>query len=185
MQSLYLSIRRFSDILVWILEAVSTLALMFIVFSFGWLVFGRYVLNATPTWVEHVTILLITLITFTMMAVNQRRGTNLAVGVFTDRLSPKLQACVLAFVDCLVALFGLVCAVYGARLYVFNAGLRMPILGISEGIRMIPLIFGGGVLALVSLVNAAERFINPRASQQADQQNGPELDASKLDLGGQ
>ena len=32
--------------------------------TFGWLVFGRYVLNVTPTWVEQLALVLVGYITF-------------------------------------------------------------------------------------------------------------------------
>ncbi len=179
---LFQTIRRGLDLLIWLLEALSTLALMFITFSFGWLVFGRYVLNSTPTWVEHVAILLITFITFSMMAVNQRRGTNLAVGAFTDRLPHRAQTVVLASVDLLVAVFGGYCLIYGIKLALFNADQRMLMLGISEGIRMIPLAMGGGVLALVALLNAIGRFLDPDGNDGGSDESA-ELDAAKLDLG--
>ena len=43
-----------------VLQAVITgVALVVLTVIFGWLVFGRYVLNATPTWVEQVSLLLV------------------------------------------------------------------------------------------------------------------------------
>ena len=36
-----------------------SVALVVLTVIFGWLVFGRYVLNATPTWVEQVSLLLV------------------------------------------------------------------------------------------------------------------------------
>lgn len=38
---------------------VSGILLVFLVASFGWLVFGRYVLNDTPTWVEQSSLLIV------------------------------------------------------------------------------------------------------------------------------
>ena len=34
-------------------------AMVVLTVSFGWLVFGRYVLNETPTWVEQSALLLV------------------------------------------------------------------------------------------------------------------------------
>ena len=38
---------------------IASIALAILVVTFGWLVFGRYVLNITPTWVEQLSLLLI------------------------------------------------------------------------------------------------------------------------------
>ena len=90
-RSFYILAKQLSDLLIKIMETLCALALIFIVFSFGWLIFSRYILNTTPTWVEHVALLLIAMITFFMMAVNQRRDQNLAVGAITDRLPREIQ----------------------------------------------------------------------------------------------
>ena len=144
------------------METLCALALIFIVFSFGWLIFGRYILNTTPTWVEHVALLLIAMITFFMMAVNQRRDQNLAVGAITDRLPREVQKPVLILVDIMILMFGLIMMFYSTRLGFFNLGQRIPILGISEGVRMIPPSVGGAVLAFFSAMNVLERiFADP------------------------
>src|SRR3546814_8616316 len=52
-------------------SAISGFCLVLLVACFGWLVFGRYVLNATPTWVEQVALLLIVVITFFSTASNR------------------------------------------------------------------------------------------------------------------
>ena len=38
---------------------IAGIAMVTLIVIFGWLVFGRYVLNSTPTWVEQVSLLLI------------------------------------------------------------------------------------------------------------------------------
>ena len=43
----------------WLSIFISSTALVILVVTFGWLVFGRYVLNVTPTWVEQVALLLV------------------------------------------------------------------------------------------------------------------------------
>lgn len=175
-------LRPLADICVWILEAVSTLALICITFSFGWLVFGRYVLNDTPTWVEHTTIILIGVITFLMMAANQKHGKNLAVGILIDRIAPGPRAYALAAIDILVVIMGITIAIYGYRLAIFNASQRIPMLGISEGIRMIPLMVGGAALALFSTVDAIERITNTKSEEGGS--DAPLLDPSSIEING-
>ena len=55
---------------------------------FGWLVFGRYVLNATPTWVEQYSLLLIVYISFIGASVGVHKRTHLGVAVFRE-MSPR------------------------------------------------------------------------------------------------
>ena len=50
------------DVIARICRVITGVSLVFLTASFGWLVFGRYVLNATPTWVEQSALLLIMVI---------------------------------------------------------------------------------------------------------------------------
>ena len=52
------------DFICYINTVVTGVALVVLTVIFGWLVFGRYVLNATPTWVEQVALLLVVYIGF-------------------------------------------------------------------------------------------------------------------------
>ena len=55
---------RLLDVLCHVSLVISGAAMVFLTVTFGWLVFGRYVLNSTPTWVEQVALLLVALIGF-------------------------------------------------------------------------------------------------------------------------
>ncbi len=43
---------------------IAGILLVLLIILFGWLVFGRYVLNDTPTWVEQASLLIVVYITF-------------------------------------------------------------------------------------------------------------------------
>ena len=47
-----------------LLGLVAALALFALVPLAGWLVFGRYILNASPTWVEGTSLILMLVVTF-------------------------------------------------------------------------------------------------------------------------
>jgi len=53
-------------------------ALVTMTLMFAWLVYGRYVLNDTPTWVEQVSHLLLMVIAFLGAAVGVRQDTHLS-----------------------------------------------------------------------------------------------------------
>jgi TRAP-type C4-dicarboxylate transport system permease small subunit len=58
------SLDRLLDFFTHINTILTGIAMVVMTAIFGWLVFGRYVLNATPTWVEQVSLLLIVYISF-------------------------------------------------------------------------------------------------------------------------
>ena len=64
---------------------VGSVALVVLVATFGWLVFGRYVLNQTPTWVEQLALLLICYITFLGAAIGIHEQSHLGVTLPSGR----------------------------------------------------------------------------------------------------
>ena len=139
-------------------SALSGLCLVFLVASFGWLVFGRYVLNATPTWVEQIALLLIVVITFFSTASNAREGANLSVDILPLMLPWHLRRWLLAAIDLILAGFGLLMALKGFDLTLFAWSTKVPMLNVPEGLRSLPLVVCGVLLVLFCTANAVKRF---------------------------
>lgn len=81
---------RFLDYLSQLSLLVAGIALVVLTLTFGWLVFGRYVLNSTPTWVEQLSLLLVVLIAFLGASVGIHKNTHLGVSFL--RPQPLLVA---------------------------------------------------------------------------------------------
>ena len=137
---------------------LSGLCLVFLVVSFGWMVFGRYVLNATPTWVEQVALLLIVVIAFFSTAANAREGANLSVDILPLMLPWRLRRWLLAIIDLVLAGFGVLMAMKGADLTVFAWTTKVPMINVPEGLRSLPLVVCGSLLVLFCSTNAIKRF---------------------------
>lgn len=58
---------------------------------FGWLVWGRYVMNNTPTRVEQVSLLLIVWITFLGAAIGVRHSRHLSIDFVRDTLPAAIR----------------------------------------------------------------------------------------------
>jgi TRAP-type C4-dicarboxylate transport system permease small subunit len=148
--------------------ALSGLCLVFLVVSFGWLVFGRYVLNATPTWVEQAALLLIVVITFFSTASNAREGANLSVDILPLLLPWRLRRWLLAVIDLTLAGFGLLMALKGFDLTLFAWSTKVPMINLPEGLRSLPLVVCGSLLVLFCGTNAAKRFTEGEPPPRAD-----------------
>lgn len=141
-----------------IAATLSGLCLVLLVASFGWLVFGRYVLNDTPTWVEQLALLLIAVITFFSTASNVREGANLSVDIVPLMLPWRLRRWLLALIDLTLGGFGLLMALKGYDLTLFAWSTKVPLLNVPEGLRTLPLVVCGCLLVLFGLTNAVKRF---------------------------
>lgn len=142
---------RVLDFLSHICVIVTGIGLVVMTFIFGWLVFGRYVLNATPTWVEQVSLLLIVWIGFLGASVGVHRKTHLGVSVFRE-MSPKPVQRFFDFLSyMLLTVFGLIMVIYGYHLTVFKWDVEISLIHISEGWRSLPIILSGLLVFLFSI----------------------------------
>ena len=153
---------KFLDLLSDINTAIIGAALVFLTVIFGWLVFGRYVLNATPTWVEQVALLLVVYIGFLGASVGIHRKTHLGVSVFRE-ISPKLVQRIFEFVTHVLMLgFGLVMTIYGYKLTVFRWTTEIPLINVPEGLRAIPIMLSGIFIILFTIGHLIHFFKDAR-----------------------
>jgi TRAP-type C4-dicarboxylate transport system permease small subunit len=139
---------------------VTGIAMVVMTVIFGWLVFGRYVLNATPTWVEQVSLLLVVYIAFLGASTGVHQKTHLGVSVFRE-MSPKP---VRRFFDFLthgiLAGFGILMAIYGYKLTLFKWSAQIPLIRVSEGWRSLPIIISGVLIFIYSIGHLIRLFSN-------------------------
>ena len=109
-----------------ICKMLTGISLVVLTVIFGWLVFGRYVLNATPTWVEQVALLLVMTIAFLGAAVGVHENTHLSVNVFRSAATERLRSVFVIATDLLLAGFGMLMLWYGGQLTLFKWGSMIP-----------------------------------------------------------
>ncbi|TVQ33419.1 MAG: TRAP transporter small permease [Geminicoccaceae bacterium] len=127
-------------------------ALVVIVAAMGWQVFGRYVLNATPTWAEALAILLISFITFLLTAVGVAERTHLSVDFVREAMPTPIARALAIVRDLLILGFGAVMAVQAYQLVQFNWRRNLPLLDIPEGVRAIPPTICGVLMVVFAAV---------------------------------
>ena len=144
------------------------IAMVFMTTIFGWLVFGRYVLNATPTWVEQVSLLLIVYIAFLGASIGVHRKTHLGVSVFREISPPPVRRFFDFLTHGILAGFGILMAIYGYKLTVFKWSAEIPLIRISEGWRSLPVILSGILILLYSIGHLIHFFSNRTRQDDAD-----------------
>lgn len=139
------------DLIALACRILTGVALVFLTVIFGWLVFGRYVLNATPTWVEQAALLLVMLIAFLGAAVGVHDNTHLSVSMLRTAVPPRVRTFLVVVSDLLMAGFGGLMLWYGTQLTIFKWGSLIPLIQLPEGLRSLPLTVGGGLILLFSI----------------------------------
>lgn len=139
---------------------VASVAMVVLIATFGWLVFGRYVLNATPTWVEQLALLLICYIAFLGAAAGIKEDTHLGVSLFRDMMPMPAQKILLIAIDLMLATFGAVMVIAGITLMRFGWDTLLPMLDIPESFRTLAITSCGGLIFLFAGMRAVLRILS-------------------------
>jgi len=146
---------RAMDGLVRVITFLCCLLLVWLIVITGIQVFGRYVLNDSPVWVERAALLTILYIALPMAAVGIRQGFHMSVTFVVDLLSPKGQAITALLVDLAIGLFGVSMAWFGGVIAHRVWTAKMSVLPLPEGVTYLPLVITGALL----VVFAIERLV--------------------------
>ena len=130
----------------------------------GWQVFGRYVLNDSPQWVERTTLLLVLYFTFLAGAVGVREESHLGIAFVNDALPPALRRVVLVLVFLVLAAFGAVLVWNGLLLVRETWDVATPIIRIPEGATYLAIPIGGLLMISFSLELMLREWLGAKAA---------------------
>jgi len=139
------------DLLTRVCQLIAGIALVGMTIMFAWLVYGRYVLNDTPTWVEQVSHLLLMVIAFLGAAAGVRQDTHLSVVLFRTAVPSSVRTIFVFVTDVLMAGFGGFMFWYGLELTKFKWTTLIPLIQVPEGFRSLPLTICGALVFIFSI----------------------------------
>jgi len=125
--------------------------LIVIVGIVAWQVFGRYVLNASPTWTETLALVLVLYVTLIGAAVGVRDAGHLGMESLLVLVPEEPRRYVEMAIHVLVGIFGLAMAWNGWILGESVASYKLPNIALSESVRYVPLVLSGALIALFSI----------------------------------
>lgn len=153
------NIERLLDYLCALCIFVASCALVILIATFGWLVFGRYVLNATPTWVEQLALLLVCYIAYLGAAAGVHENTHLGVTLFRDAMGAKVSNFLKIINDFILSAFGFVMMIASVELFNFGWSTMLPMLDIPESFRTLSALLCGGLVFLFAGMRGLFRLV--------------------------
>ncbi len=143
---------RAADLL--IVLAASGLVLMTVIV--GYQVFGRYVLNASPSWSEQAALTLMIWFVFFAAAAGVREGFHIRIVALEQALGPRGKMVMRLFSECVVGACGLAMMVWGGELVARTWSHVIPSLGLPRGLAYLGLPISGALIFLFSLERVLE-----------------------------
>jgi TRAP-type C4-dicarboxylate transport system permease small subunit len=150
-----------------LLKPIATLALWLagigvvaMTVAVAWQVFGRYVMNDTPTWTEPAVLLLMSWFILLGSAVGVRERDHIGFEVGLAHAPPALRFAMRLVVEVLVLGFGAAMLVYGWQLAAGTWGANLPLLGVPQGMSYVPVAVGGALIILFAIEKIVEILID-------------------------
>ena len=143
--------------------AVCIAGLFAIIAVVGLQVFGRYVLNDSPTWAENLALVLILYVTLIGAAIGVRDAGHLGFDLLLEMIPSGPRRWFQVLIQLLVALFGVAMIYNGWILGESVAGYKMPNLHLSEAVRYVPLVVSGVLIVTFSIEQIISTISGKRA----------------------
>ena len=142
----------------------------------GWQVFTRYILNWSNAWTEPAAVLLMSWFIFLGAAVGIRENYHLGFDVLLYVLPPGSKRVLRAISDVVVIAFAIGMIYFGLQLVALGWPARLPSLGIPEGAKYLPLVFGGILIVLFSLERLVLRWAGVNVDADINLEEVPALE---------
>lgn len=135
--------------------ALASIGLIAVVLCVQWQVFGRYVMNDTPTWAEALAMLLVLFVTAFGLAVGVRDAGHVGLESMVALLPEAWQRRIELLIHALVGLFGALMS-YGGWIWASAKwGEKKPMMPVPDGIDYVPLVIAGVLIVLFSIEHIA------------------------------
>ena len=129
----------------------SVAGILFIVVIVFYQVFGRYVLNSSPTWTESFALVLVLYVTLIGAAVGVRDAGHIGMEsllvLVSDSIRNRIELLIHGLVICFAATMIYNGFILGASVWSY----KIPNLGLPEAIRYVPLVISGILIILFSI----------------------------------
>ncbi len=130
---------------------LAVVGLIAVILCVQWQVFGRYVMNDTPTWAEALALLLVLFVTAFGLAVGVRDAGHIGLESMVALLPETWQRRIEILIHALVGLFGGF-MVYGGWIWASAKwSEKKPMLPVPDGIDYVPIIIAGVLIVLFSI----------------------------------
>lgn len=159
---------RLTDVLENILVWAAAIGLVLMTVIIGWQVFGRYVLNASPSWSEQASLVLMIWYVSLAAAAGVREGFHIRIVAIENIAGPSTKRSMRVLSSLIVAACGLAMLIWGSELVVRTWSHTIPSLGVPRGLAYLALPIAGSLIVLFSIEKCLEEVSTEQTEQTKD-----------------
>ncbi len=130
---------------------LAVVGLLSVVLCVQWQVFGRYVLNDTPTWAEALAMLIVLFVTAFGLGVGVRDAGHIGMESLIVLLPEKWRMRLELLIHTLVAVFGYLMVQSGWMWASAKWQEKKPMLPVPDGIDYVPVVIAGALIFIFSI----------------------------------
>lgn len=131
----------------------------------SWQVFGRFILNSSPSWSEQAALTLMIWFVTLAAAVGVREGFHIRITAVEDMVAPPVRKAMHVLADLVVGGIGAAMLFWGGDLVIRTWGHVIPSLGLSRGFAYLGLPLAGGLIVLFALERILKTLVGPVAAE--------------------
>lgn len=160
---------KFTHVAADILVRVAATGLVLMTLIVGWQVFGRFVLNSSPSWSEQSALTLMIWYVALAAAAGVREGFHIRIAAAENAAGPRVRHVMRIVSDLIVAACGLAMLIWGGELVARTWTHDIPSLGVPRGLAYAGLPIAGALIVLFSL----ERVFEESAGDVVENEEDP------------
>lgn len=130
---------------------IGALGLMLMTLIVGWQVFGRFILQSSPSWSEQAALILMIWYVFLAAGAGVWERFHIRIEILEQRLEAGSRKRLRIAIHALIAAMGLILLVFGVQLVWLVSEHVIPSLGISRAFAYLPIPATGALITLFSL----------------------------------
>ncbi|KCZ63186.1 hypothetical protein L53_07915 [Hyphomonas sp. L-53-1-40] len=150
------------------LVRIAAIGLVLMTLIIGWQVFGRYVLNSSPSWSEQASLALMIWYVSLAAAAGVREGFHIRIVALENAVGPKVRLWMRIISNIIVGACGLAMLVWGGQLVAKTWSHVIPSLGLPRGLAYLGLPIAGALMAVFSLERIFEELSGEKVTDEED-----------------
>ena len=159
---------RFTHLAADILVKVAAVGLILMTAIVGWQVFGRYVLNSSPSWSEQASLTLMIWYVSFAAAAGVKEGFHIRIVALESAMPLRIQRGMRIVSNLVVGACGGAMLIWGGDLVVRTWAHVIPSLGLPRGLAYLGLPIAGALMALFSLERILEELVGMSPDDEED-----------------